>query len=403
MKNRILFISDSSITNPVLQSQGLPLMKRLLNDFNFYFITFEREKEYKKNQEFLTQIKNDGYNFINFFQIKIKKYKIIPQWISYYIYGFIEIVKIIKKNKIDILHARSLPPAVLCMLVKIFLFSRISFIYDNRGVVIDELILMGQWKAESFRVKIFRNLERKVLKRADSIIVVSNYFKGFLLKKFNNIHGLESKIDVIPNRTIIKSNNESEIISKKINEKTICVYSGSAAVWQNIPKLINFIHIAVQTYSNIIFKIYTYEKKLLEQYLIDSIDLCRLTIIEASPKEVYHKLSEANFGLLIRDNNLINNVASPLKFAEYLAAGVPIMISEGVGDSEEIIKKYEIGTIIKNDNYLLALKEMMNLLKDKDIYFRCLTAAKENFDINISFGQYQFLYNECISKNKTKV
>ena len=139
---KILFISDSSRLNPILQSQGLPLLEHLAQkDFNCSFVSFEQDRN-KTSKSNANRDKN-YQNLINFYQVNLKSNKYIPKWLLYYLKGFYKILIIILKEKNNILHARSLPPAIIACFIKLFLFPRINLIYDNRGVFIDEMILIS--------------------------------------------------------------------------------------------------------------------------------------------------------------------------------------------------------------------------------------------------------------------
>ena len=53
---------------------------------------------------------------------------------------------------------------------------------------------------------------------------------------------------------------------------------------------------------------------------------------------------------MYRESSVTNQVASPVKIAEYLSCGLKIIISKNLGDYSEMIEKYNLGYIIKNDN-----------------------------------------------------
>ena len=162
-------------------------------------------------------------------------------------------------------------------------------------------------------------------------------------------------------------------------------------------RIFNELKVLIKTAININpkieFKIITYEKAPFEISFKQEQDIYKkVQITEVSSEEVYENLIECNFGILIRENNLINNVSSPLKFGEYLAAGLPILISEGIGDTEIIINHYNAGVVIKGNDYETALKKMFNLLNDSDVYKRCIIAAKEKFNLIDSFIEYKNIY-----------
>ena len=125
--------------------------------------------------------------------------------------------------------------------------------------------------------------------------------------------------------------------------------------------------------------------------------LKKTEFIEANPSEVYEYLVTSNFGILLRDNNLINNVASPLKFAEYLSAGLPVVVSSGVGDTEEIIENYNVGSIVRNNDYKSAASRINELLSDRDIGKKCMTVARKEFDIIQSQIKYEKIYKDLLN------
>jgi hypothetical protein len=58
-------------------------------------------------------------------------------------------------------------------------------------------------------------------------------------------------------------------------------------------------------------------------------------------------LSMCDVGIVYREQSITNQVASPTKFAEYLSAGLPVMISEGIGDYSDFVKTHDCGIVIK--------------------------------------------------------
>lgn len=385
----IIFLSDSNLDNPILHKQGLPLLVHLSNiGYKVFFAFFNRNNE--TNSEFSKHTISDFSNSIDFIEIKLNSIRFLPSWAPFFILGFISVRKIIKDNQIKILHARSLFPALLSCLLKIFYFKKIKVIYDNRGVYIDEIIERGRWKKNGLEEKFLRQVENLLERYCDRIVVVSNHFKTHLLSKHTK--NISSKISVISNRTLVDMNIN---LTQKHSNKIVLVYSGSYAVWQNSSVLKKLFIQALNIFDEVIFKIISYEQDKFQSLFSDESELLqRIDIVSVEPIKVKEELSKCNCGILLRENNLINSVSSPLKFAEYLAAGLPVLLSEGVGDTESIIIKYNVGVLIKNNNYITALKELRELLNDKDVYRRCLRIADKEFNINKSFKQYQEIYDE---------
>ncbi len=90
-------------------------------------------------------------------------------------------------------------------------------------------------------------------------------------------------------------------------------------------------------------------------------------------KEVLHYLSAADYGLLLREESVTNKVASPTKFAEYLFAGLGVLITENLGDFTEFVLKHQCGVVLKKNEYSIdnlhlrtdeERKESANLAKE---------------------------------------
>jgi len=385
----IIFLSDGNLDNPILHKQGLPLLVHLSSiGYKVFFVFFTRNNEIIS--EFSNHTISNYSQSIQFIETKLNTIRFLPSWAPFFILGFVSVKKIIKENRIKILHARSLFPAILSYLLKIFNRKTIKVIYDNRGVYIDEVIEIDRWKKNGLKEKFFRQAEKLLERYCDRIVVVSNHFKTHLLSKHKN--NISSKISVISNRTLVDMDID---LKQKCSNKIILVYSGSYAIWQNSSELKKLFSQALNIFDEVTFKIISYEKDKFQSLFSQESELLhKIEIVSVEPVKVKEELSKCNCGILLRENNLINNVSSPLKFAEYLAAGLPVLLSEGVGDTESIIQKYNVGVIIKNSDYVTALKELRELLNDQNLYHRCLKIANEEFNLKNSFKQYQEIYDK---------
>lgn len=65
----------------------------------------------------------------------------------------------------------------------------------------------------------------------------------------------------------------------------------------------------------------------------------KVQVRSVSNEDVYKYLNASDFGILFRDDVIMNNVASPSKFAEYVLCGLPTIISKGVGDFQNYANK----------------------------------------------------------------
>ena len=73
----------------------------------------------------------------------------------------------------------------------------------------------------------------------------------------------------------------------------------------------------------------------------------RLTLLNLERSEVFATLIAADIGFLLREDRALNATASPVKFAEYLAGGLAVVSSPGVGDLSDRIIKRNLGVLVK--------------------------------------------------------
>ena len=80
--------------------------------------------------------------------------------------------------------------------------------------------------------------------------------------------------------------------------------------------------------------------------------------------DVFNYLSLADYGILLREDTWTNRVASPVKFAEYLNAGLDVIISDNVGDFSKMVVDMNCG-FIYNSKYI-HLDSVDSLKREKN-------------------------------------
>ncbi|MBS1569596.1 MAG: hypothetical protein JST45_09150 [Bacteroidetes bacterium] len=72
-------------------------------------------------------------------------------------------------------------------------------------------------------------------------------------------------------------------------------------------------------------------------------------------EEVPQALQACDAALLVREDTLTNRVASPTKFAEYLANGLPVVISAHIGDFSQLVQVQRLGHVWNEGDALPVL------------------------------------------------
>src|SRR6185295_10953881 len=73
-------------------------------------------------------------------------------------------------------------------------------------------------------------------------------------------------------------------------------------------------------------------------------------IVRSAPQgEAARLLCAADYGLLLRQDDVVNLVASPVKFGEYLACGVRPILTPHIGDQSDLCQSSDLGDVRRED------------------------------------------------------
>ena len=249
-----------------------------------------------------------------------------------------------------IIIARSVIATHLALRIK---STNTKVVYDGRGAISAEWHEYDVIKNSSLLNSIFQ-LEKEVVINSDYRIAVSNelvkYWKEqFNYQLFNHVIipcTINQKFEnVLINENILASTrNKFDLLESDI----VFIYSGSIAGWQSFDVLLRVMTPILQ--ENIKCKLVFFSE--LNENIQSLINLFPSQIFCKYLKsdEVCNYLIIGDYGLLIREESLTNKVASPVKFAEYLACGLKVIISDNLGDYSELIKKNnDLGVVIEDN------------------------------------------------------
>jgi glycosyltransferase involved in cell wall biosynthesis len=96
--------------------------------------------------------------------------------------------------------------------------------------------------------------------------------------------------------------------------------------------------------------------------------------------------------------------AVPTKIGEFLASGRPVIVSEGIGDLDQMISITQTGVIVENNGTLQNVTgEIIKLVNDANTPARCRELALKHFDMENSIDLYSEIYNKMLKSSSTEV
>lgn len=226
-------------------------------------------------------------------------------------------------------------------------------VFDGRGAIAaewEEYEVVGDEKLKQQ----IGALENAAVLKADFRLAVSNA----LVQYWRNHYGYTSDQHVVIPCTI--SNNfkaelltEKELVNNKLKigyslDDIVLVYAGSTAGWQSFNLLRNFLIPLLAENENIKVLFLSKEDKNSTALREAFPEQVRIQWVQS--EDVNKFLSIADYGILLREKSVTNEVASPTKFAEYLISGLSIIISPELGDFSKFVDFQNCGFVTNDKN-----------------------------------------------------
>ena len=120
----------------------------------------------------------------------------------------------------------------------------------------------------------------------------------------------------------------------------------------------------------------------------------------AAQRDVPRLIQAADAGLSFIRHGPSTRSRSPTKVGEYLAAGLPVVSTAGIGDCDKILNGTGLGLIVRSHDhaeYCRAAEALTRLLNDRDTATRCRTFAAEQLSIEQVAGpRYAAIYRRLL-------
>jgi GT2 family glycosyltransferase/glycosyltransferase involved in cell wall biosynthesis len=232
---------------------------------------------------------------------------------------------------------RFMPDSVDQRMINVFNLNNVIRIWDVHGSVPEEFLLNG----DSSTSRIAGDVEKYIYNHSDVIITVTESMKSHLEDKYGTC---AAKVFVLPifNKTIIDGKERFAQIGPKASRKPKIVYAGGLQKWQNVELMQNLI---LKTMDRIDYRIFVPVPAAFLK-LFGNKPISKNVVVDSkNPEEIIKEYSFCQYGLALRDDITVNNVACPTKIIEYIQNGiVPILKSPRIGDFSELGMEYLLYT-----------------------------------------------------------
>ena len=319
----------------------------------------------------------------------------------------------IKTYRPQVLHARG-PIAAGIAAKAISKFPkefRPKLVFDVRGDTLAEIELGGLIPKDKHISKAkeqLKKLEVAACRKADTMLCVSLPLFAAMRERYD----YQRAIFVIPCWAEVPEqfSDPSESLRSEIRRELqigedtfLWCYAGSTAKWQALPETLDLI-------TRLNSRDGRHKILLLTDDAVGMRNFCRkagllesaFVIRSGNRAQAIRWMSGADAAILLRENNAVNRVACPMKFADYLLAGLPILVSDEIGDISRWVKQYNVGEVAKSlqGEGLIqpALKLATYKSESKRAHFR--KVAKNLYDNELNLNSFAPQYLEIYGAPK---
>jgi glycosyltransferase involved in cell wall biosynthesis len=414
---KTLYICYFGLREPLVQTQVLPYLRELARGgVVVSLLTFEPDMRgawYERaSSEGPPTLVADGIDWI---ALPYHKSPSAPATFYDILAGAWKSARLVRGQGIDVLHARAHVPMAMALLARRLAPCRT--IFDVRGLMADEYADAGVWREGSKVYRAVKWLERAGLRRADQVVVLTERMRAWLSES-----GLAraEKVTVIPCCVGLsrfendgakddESVAERSVIDEGGAERFEVVYAGAATGLYLLEEMARFFLAVRELRPSAFFRVLTRSdagrvSEVLKRAGLSTEEF-RIGAVEPSEVPVY--LKRARLGLSFRKASFSQIAASPTKIPEYLAAGLPAVSNEGIGDTDELLERERVGVVVRGftrEDYALAAARAVSLAEDPRTSALCVEAARRHFDlVTVGGARYLSVYRRIASELETGV
>ena len=404
---KTLYICYFGLREPLVQTQVLPYLRELARGgVGVSLLTFEpdmsRVWDEGSTREARERLGDDG---IDWHALTYHKRPSAPATVYDIFAGAWKAARLVRSQRIDVLHARAHVPMAMALLARRLAPCRTVF--DVRGLMAEEYADARVWREGSAVYRAVKWLERAGLRRADQAAVLTERLRAWLAEKHL---ARAEKVTIIPccvglSRFEVEGAEETE----GVDEDFEVVYAGAATGLYLLEEMARFFLAVRELRPRAFFRVLTRSDAGRVSEVLKRAGLSgeEFWVGAVEPSQVPAYLKRARLGLSFRKPTFSQIAASPTKIPEYLAAGLPAVSNEGIGDTDELLERERVGVVVRGftrEEFASAAARAVSLAEDADARARCAEAARRHFDlVTVGGARYLSVYRRIAAEPETGV
>ena len=393
----ILYFTRNGLLEPLGQSQVMGYLKGLSQDHQITLITFEKPEDLADTQAMAKANADCKAHGIDWRPKNFRRSPklLAPAWSMFEM--FWSAYRAARAGEAQMIHARSYLPAAAAWAV--FRLTGTPFIFDMRALWPEELIVASRLQRGSIIHKILTRLEKVCLRDAATVVSLTDAAVGYLWDQYPaELQG--QRVTVIPTCADLQRFRPSD---KPPSERVYGCVGTVLSGWFLMDWLSALFNTVAQKDPEARFEVVTRDDTETVRAALDIDgklgDL--LSIFPSASERVHEALQKQSTSVMFFTAETSKLGSAPTRLGEALGCGIPVIANEGVGDVADIIRRYNVGVIVKDASETAmnaALDELKPLRSDPDLPPRCRRAAEEVFSLEAGTEAYRKLYADILGR-----
>jgi ABC-type polysaccharide/polyol phosphate export permease/glycosyltransferase involved in cell wall biosynthesis len=286
-----------------------------------------------------------------------------------------------RRGGAQIVHCRSYVPGVMALLSG--RRRRWRFLFDIRGFWVDERVQGGLWAPDGPLYRLGKRCERWLFGSADAVVTLTGASVGQIR---DWLAGRPVGVHVIPTCADVERYGRTGP-----RARPRVVWSGSIGTTYRFEQAL-----ALADAIDRPLTVLTRQIELARA----AIGPRRADLRSVAPELVAGELAPGDIGLcLVAGQGSANVARAPTRLAEYLAAGMVVAVSPGIGDLDTLVTEHGVGVVVHpggESAVRAAAERLRRLADDPAVRDRCRALAEQRFSTEAGAGDYLSIYRDLL-------
>jgi glycosyltransferase involved in cell wall biosynthesis len=396
-----LYLCYLGLTDPLTQTQVVAYLEGLARaGYRIVLLTFEpRPLGPSEADAWRRRLASKG---ITWHTLPYHKRPTVPATSWDILRGVEAGLRLVRRYRVRLLHARGYVPGVMALALQRLTGARL--LLDVRGFMAEEYVDAGNWPPAGLLFRTTKRMERRLVRAADGIVVLTHKAKE-LLNQWYPRELAGKPVRVIPCCVDVGRIALRTAAAPNGNGSNTVVYVGKVGTWYLTDAMVAFVAAAAEKLPDLRWQVWTQSDSAPLRRLAEARGLAgRLSVGRTPPEALPDKLAGARAGLSFIKPCLSKLSSSPTKVGEYLAAGLPVISTAGIGDVDALLtgdgRRGPVGILLRDLSapaYHEALARLLELWQDPALPERCRAVAREELDLErVGWTHYRDLYQELL-------